>query len=150
MWDLANDRPICSLRGHEGIVNSVAFNPDGTRLASGSADNTVKVWDVLSCQEVRTLKGHSEPVLSVAFSPDGTHLASGSADRTVKLYDARPLTPEVRLEREARLLVETLFEQSRLKSNVIPRIEGHRAITEAVRQKALEFVKLWPEEVKQE
>jgi WD40 repeat protein len=55
-------------------------------LASGSADNTVKLWSVESQKEVTTLQGHSSSVWSVAFSPDGKYLASGSADNTVKLW----------------------------------------------------------------
>ena len=31
--------------GHRDVVNSVAWSPDGSRLASGSADNTMRVWD---------------------------------------------------------------------------------------------------------
>ena len=74
---------------------SVAFSPDGQRLASASYQ-MVEVWDVLTGQEIRTLKGHTGAVSSVAFSPDGHRLASASADGTVKVWDANtgqePLT----------------------------------------------------------
>jgi WD40 repeat protein len=66
---------------------SVAFSPDGRRLASGSWNNTIKLWDVATGQGVRTLRGHTDWVLSVAFSPDGRLLASASGDHTVKLWD---------------------------------------------------------------
>ena len=78
------------MKGHTKGILSVAFSPDGKRLASGSIDGKVKVWDALSGQETLTLKGHSDGVNSVAFSPDGKRLASGSADQTVKLWDAQP------------------------------------------------------------
>ncbi len=55
-------------------------------MASGSADNTVKLWSVESQKEVTTLQGHSKYVLSIVFSPDGKYLASGSWDNTVKLW----------------------------------------------------------------
>jgi WD40 repeat protein len=55
-------------------------------LASGSADNTVKLWSVESQNEVTTLQGHISHVFSVAFSPEGKYLASSSLDNTVKLW----------------------------------------------------------------
>jgi WD40 repeat protein len=67
---------------------SVAFSPDGKRLATGSNDDTVKLWDAATGQELLTLKGHSNSIFSVAFSPDSKRLATRSEDGTVKLWDA--------------------------------------------------------------
>ncbi len=55
-------------------------------MASGSADNTVKLWSIESQKEVAILQGHSSWVNSVSFSPDCKYLASGSVDKTVKLW----------------------------------------------------------------
>jgi WD40 repeat protein len=76
-----------TLRGQSVGVMSVAFSPDGQRLASGSLDATVKVWDLTNGNVRRTLTGHSDGVTSVAFSPDSRYLASGSSDQTVKVWD---------------------------------------------------------------
>ncbi|HEY9819629.1 MAG TPA: CHAT domain-containing protein, partial [Candidatus Sericytochromatia bacterium] len=76
-----------TLGGHTKSVNSVSFSPDGKLLASGSADNTVKLWDTTTGTEIKTLIGHTNPVFAVSFSPNGKLLASGSFDKTVKLWD---------------------------------------------------------------
>jgi WD40 repeat protein len=66
----------------------VCFSPNGTRLASSSYDQTVRVWDAAKGQEVLTLKGQTNAESSVAFSPDGRRLASASTDGTVRLWPA--------------------------------------------------------------
>ena len=81
--------PSDVLKGHLKVVSSVAFSPDGTILASGSWDDTIKLWDIKTGTKIRTLTGHKYWVRSVAFSPDGTTLASGSEDRTIKLWNVK-------------------------------------------------------------
>jgi WD40 repeat protein len=88
IWDTTNGRETAVLKGHENHVLSVAFHPDGKRIASASADHTIRIWDASHGQLVRTLQGHQNRVLDVAFSPDGERLASASFDRSVKLWDA--------------------------------------------------------------
>jgi WD40 repeat protein len=69
------------------MVYGLAFTPDGTRLATGCADNSIRFWDVPTCQEVAELRNHGAYVKALAFSPDGTRLASASGDFTVRLWD---------------------------------------------------------------
>lgn len=73
--------------GHTLKVNCVAFGPDGLWLASGGADNSIKIWDVRSGRELRSLNGHTGWVKALAISRDGKWLASGSNDRTVRVWD---------------------------------------------------------------
>jgi WD40 repeat protein/predicted Ser/Thr protein kinase len=87
LWHIS-DQSRMTLRGHEELVSSVAFSPDGKRIVSGGYDNTLKVWDAESGGEVMTLRGHDNSGLSVAFSPDGKRIVSGSDDKTLKVWDA--------------------------------------------------------------
>jgi WD40 repeat protein len=79
-------REVRRFVGHEGPVLSVAFAPDGQRIASGGADGTVRLWDVATGQEIRRLAGHGRPVVAVAVSPDGKQVLSSDND-TVRLWD---------------------------------------------------------------
>ena len=70
------------------MVSSVTYSPDGTRIATGSADSTVRLWDATTGQQVGQPLRHDDSVTSVAFSPDGTRIASGGDDTTVRLWNA--------------------------------------------------------------
>ena len=103
LWDVATGTPKATLSGHEmffttltgsnSSVYSVAFSPDGTALASGSADETVRLWDVATGTLTETLaeatwESGINWVWSITFSPDGTTLASGGWDDSkVRLWD---------------------------------------------------------------
>ena len=87
LWDVATRTTIATLKGHRNSLSSLSFSPDGTTLASGGYDRTVKIWDIKTQSNVTTFKGHTGAVYSVAFSPDGTMVASGSENGTVKLWD---------------------------------------------------------------
>ena len=77
---------IKTLTGHTGTVTSVAISPDGTLLASGSADDTIKLWSLPDGELLNTLEGHTRSIYSIAISPDGTLLASGSSDDSIRLW----------------------------------------------------------------
>jgi WD40 repeat protein len=90
------------LPGHKAQVFSVAWSPDGKRLASVSADQTVMLWDVESRKALATLEGHKGGAVgaygTVAWSPDGKRLASASGDRTMMLWDVDSRKPLATLE----------------------------------------------------
>ncbi len=58
-----------TLEGHQDVVRSVAFDPQGETLASGSADKRVKLWQVRSGKLLRVIEGHQNLVLRVGFDP---------------------------------------------------------------------------------
>ncbi|MCG8365818.1 MAG: NB-ARC domain-containing protein, partial [Pseudanabaenales cyanobacterium] len=69
-----------------GCIRSIAFSPDGERLAVGDTNGEIHLWRVADGQTLLSYRGHTNWIWSVAWSPDGKTLASGSADYTVRLW----------------------------------------------------------------
>ena len=87
LYRVSDWKLLATLRGHDDVIFSIAFSPDGKRLVSASFDHTLRLWDIDKQQPVRTFAHHSDFVYAVAFSPDGKQIASASKDRTVQLVD---------------------------------------------------------------
>jgi WD40 repeat protein len=85
-------KPLGTYRGHTRYVMSVAYSPDGGRLAAGNAAGLVLVWDTAAGREGLRLQADTRAVTGLAFSPDGERLATASfdvtANGTLKLWDA--------------------------------------------------------------
>jgi WD40 repeat protein len=73
----------------------VAFSPDGTLIATASADGTARTWDAVTGLARATLIGHTRDVNAVGFSPDGTLIVTGSADGTARTWDAANSQPRL-------------------------------------------------------
>ncbi|WP_411104033.1 helix-turn-helix domain-containing protein [Streptomyces sp. cmx-4-9] len=94
LWDTrepARPRLSAELTEPANYVYSVAFSPDGRRLAAGTVDKQVFLWRLPAADGApvleATLRGPGSYVMSVAFSPDGRALAAGTADRDVWRWD---------------------------------------------------------------
>jgi WD40 repeat protein len=73
--------------GHTAEVSGVAFNRDGTILASGSYDRTVRLWNPATQKRIgQPFEGQRGQLMTVALSPDGKIVASGGYDQTVQLW----------------------------------------------------------------
>ena len=68
-------------------MRTVAFSPDGSRLASAGDDGTTRLRNSLTGQLVDMLAGHTGAVQAVAFTPDGTLLATAGHDGTTRLWN---------------------------------------------------------------
>ncbi len=96
LWNSNTGELIKTLTGHTSIVNSVAFSPDGSTIASGSGHwqaykavwsvgEEIYLWRTHTGEHIKTLVGHKDVISSVVFSPDGNYIISG--DWYHGLYD---------------------------------------------------------------
>ncbi|MGB1015221.1 MAG: WD40 repeat domain-containing serine/threonine protein kinase, partial [Nannocystaceae bacterium] len=82
-------RPTLVLKGHEDYLRALAYAPDGSQIATVSADQTARIWDAQSGELLATLKGHRDKIFALAYSPAGPHIATASADETARIWDAQ-------------------------------------------------------------
>ena len=110
LWDIANPpqsflqrlifkfkkyRPLFTLKGHTGKVDTLTFAPNGKILASGGDSKEINLWKVGTGDHLFTLSGHKQSTRDIAFSPDRKILASASYS-TIYLWD---LTTRVQLRK---------------------------------------------------
>ena len=73
---------------HSDAVVCVDCNPQGSLIASGSSDMTVRLWEVRSGKCVQTIQAHSDRISSIQFNFDGTEFVTSSYDGIVRVWDA--------------------------------------------------------------
>ncbi|KAK9445692.1 WD40 repeat 2 [Metarhizium brunneum] len=93
------DGTTCGLVGkvgeddaHDNTVYSVAFSPDGSRLATAGSDKMVRIWDMLPSDGkprlLHAIDGHEDEALSVCWAENGRWIISGSKDRSFLISDS--------------------------------------------------------------
>ncbi|MCS6852554.1 MAG: DUF1553 domain-containing protein [Gemmataceae bacterium] len=87
IWDVANRKLKLSVPVGADTLYGVSWSPDGTKVAFGCPDNTVRAIDANTGEQVLQQSAHTDWVLDTTFSPDGSHLISVSRDETVKLTE---------------------------------------------------------------
>jgi eukaryotic-like serine/threonine-protein kinase len=104
LWDVASRRVVKRFKGHRGLVNALAFSPDGGLLLSGGKDQTVRLWEVGSGRLAQVLR-HARPVTTAIFAPDGRSMIVNDW-KAIKVYPVKPPVwtrePEALLEQAER------------------------------------------------
>jgi len=94
LWNLTNPknlRPL-NLGGHLDAITSVAFNPAGSVMATGSSDGTVRLWDLTSAapnENSLVLKSPIGAVNGIQFNADGSRLVATGVFRDAVIWDVR-------------------------------------------------------------
>jgi WD40 repeat protein len=74
---------------HGKYTRSIAWSPDGSRIAGGISDNTIRIWDVATGNLIQTLAGHTGEVNSIAWNATTGQIASGSSDGTIRIWQEK-------------------------------------------------------------
>ncbi len=91
VWELGHGslgRARVTLTGHTDIVRSIAYRPDGKRLATASDDGSARIWDAETGTQLGALPGGPHgPLYSVAFDPSGRYVAVGGKLKIAAVWD---------------------------------------------------------------
>ena len=108
IWRRPRDVRRCNLAAAGAAVQAVATSPDNKWLATGSADNSIKLFNLNDGKPGATLSGHSGPVTSLRFTPDGSKLVSGSMDKSIRVWSTADGKPAGQIDTPSEVLSLTL------------------------------------------
>lgn len=82
-------KPLLTYKGHVKNVRTLAWSPDGSKVASGGEDTTVQIWNAKDGKLLYTYRAHTGNVLALVWSPDGNTIASGGEDGVVRIWTTK-------------------------------------------------------------
>ena len=88
LFDTSTGQTTATCDSPGAVLLSLAFSPDGSRLATALESSQLFCFDSATGNRVATLSGHVGSLRAVAYSPDGRHLASCGDDQTIRVWDA--------------------------------------------------------------
>jgi WD40 repeat protein len=88
IWDTATWKQIRAVPVTEDTVFGASISPDGTKVAAGGADNTVRMIEIATGKELFRIGNHENWVLGTVFGVDSKRVISVGRDRAAKLTDA--------------------------------------------------------------
>jgi WD40 repeat protein len=95
VWDTRTGEPAGPPMPHDSLVQAVAFNTDGSRVATGTDNDTLSLWDAHTGKLVAQARGDdAEEIRALAFSSRGNVLATAGTEPTIRLWDADRLQPK--------------------------------------------------------
>src|SRR5262249_53042081 len=87
IWSASTGTQIEALSGHEDLILSVAFSPDGRQIVTASADKTARVWNIENLPVV--LDRHTGGMRTVSYSSEGKRIVSVSNNDTAQVWDVK-------------------------------------------------------------
>ena len=152
VWDVASGRLVVALEGHSGECTAIQFSGDGSRLATGSNDATVRIWNTSTWQTIRKLQNPdtisngawSGLIRSIAFAKDGNQLAfnsfaSGHELQSFFLWDAKSGDDLIRMDGHANYVFDASFSPNGRTLATISQDKTLRLWNVATRQQLMKF-----------
>jgi eukaryotic-like serine/threonine-protein kinase len=89
------------LAGHDGSILALNFNADGSRILTGSSDNTARIWDAKTGAEYKIIRGTGSRVQSVEFSRDGQFVVTSNDYGESQIWDVATGSEKTRFEKKS-------------------------------------------------
>jgi len=74
------------LKGHDGEISQICFNPQGTRILTAGIDKTARLWNTETGECLQILEGHNDEIFSCTFNYHGDTIITGSKDNTCRIW----------------------------------------------------------------